>query len=851
MTAASTNDSQARQQIDLLAFKVFRGLAAYGVDQDPAYVERAKFELGVIARMGFAPYFLIVADLCRFMRDQNIRYVVRGSGCSSVCVWALAISHHWLDPLKWQLPFERFLNPDRISNPDLDMDIDDLRRGAVMQYSMDKYGADHVARLCTFGTLKPKAAIIDTARALDLPDYQKLSAEISNYIPPGPNVTLDKALAASADLRAMQARFPQLFAIARRLEGKARQAGVHAAGTIIAPGPITDYLPAYYRKSPDSRTEEENFPATQWDMYDAEKRGLLKMDYLALTTLRVIEQAQFLIRRLYQPDFNIDQIPLDDPGTWSMLARGELAGVFQIERPYVRAFAQRMDLKRMEPWDLAVLVAIIRPGMLDAGMTEVFLKRASGDEPPDPPHPLLADTLKKTYGVMVFQEDLMRACRDMAGFTMSQADEVRKGVGKKKPKILAKMKPLFVKGAVAKGATRDQADYVWSLMETFGRYGFCLGHASAYGMVVAYQTAYLKANYPLPYLTCLINSESGKTSKEDGYNFKVADYVEEARRLGIHVLQPCVQRSRAICKLDPRKNEIRFGLSLVKGLSESSARWITSPAGQAAACGGGGFKDFVRACIEVRPTGQKRTVVRQGRKIETQDDEYKPYVLVSRAEIETLIWCGAMDCYLDGDLGRRPHLVAMLPELLKLTEKYHNTTAKITSGGKPRHTPDEWLDLIHRYQPDEDALPELPLDTLLEKERQLTGCFLSCSPFTSFVHLHHQQQLLTPADLEDQDPPYEKAVIMALTRNVRVKVVKQGKSKGRSMAILDLAGLAGDITVPIFPAAYEQAGRVMPVERAKVYLVNLAKDQRKPGYFCTGLTRLSDCQAPSQIPTRS
>ena len=380
--------------------------------------------------------------------------MVRGSGCGSCYVWGLAISHKWLDPIRYKLPFERFLNPSRVTMPDLDIDIQDDRRHEVVEYTVRKYGQERVARIISFGTLAAKAAIKDLARALELPDYQNLAEKITLAIPGG-KVRLADEIQKNELLREYAAAYPQLFEMARRVEGKARHASVHAAGVVIAPGEMTRYLPLHFDGSPNSRSAEDWEPTTQWDMYDCEERGLLKMDYLGLKTLRVIDRTVAMINedraaRGEPPGFDIDEIDRWDERAWKLIDEGKLAGVFQVERQYVRNFARQMNLKRKDEWQLAVLLSIIRPGMMDAGMTQVYLNRAMGKEPPTPLHASIQHTLQNTYHLMVFQEDLMRVCRDLAGFSMSEADEVRRAVGKKLPEKLAKIKPSFVAGAKAR-----------------------------------------------------------------------------------------------------------------------------------------------------------------------------------------------------------------------------------------------------------------------------------------------------------------------------------------------------------------------------------------------------------------
>jgi DNA polymerase-3 subunit alpha len=449
-----------------LKYKVIKGFREAGLPMTQPYLERIDFELGIIKQMGFDQYFLIVADLCRFMRSKKIKFLVRGSGCGSCVVWGLRISHKWLDPIQYGLPFERFLNPSRVTMPDLDIDIQDDRRHEVVTYTLEKYGRDRVARIITFGTMGAKVAIADTCRALQIENYQEVAAKITALIPAGKgedgkNIRIADELKRNEALREQQKLYPQVFEMAQKIEGKVRHASIHAAGIIIAPDVITKYAPLFFKGNPDNRSEEDNFPTIQWDMYDAEERGMLKMDFLGLKTLRVIDQTERQIREVQKargeaPTFDIDEIDRYDDPAWRVLAAGQTAGVFQIERGFVRNFARRMSLMRKDPWQLAILISIIRPGMMDTGATEEYLKRASGKSAPTPLDALLEETLRGNFGLFVFQEDCMWAAVRMAGLSLSKADELRRAIGKKKPKDMAAIKPEFIQGCIKNGATLEE-----------------------------------------------------------------------------------------------------------------------------------------------------------------------------------------------------------------------------------------------------------------------------------------------------------------------------------------------------------------------------------------------------------
>jgi DNA polymerase-3 subunit alpha len=822
---------------EYLRFKTLLGFHRRGLPMTEEYRERLAFEGDVICQTDFAPYFLIVADLCDFMRSRGIRFVVRGSGCGCLHVWGLGISHKWLDPIKLKLPFERFLNPSRVSNPDLDIDIQDDRRHEVVEYTIQKYGKDRVARIITFGTLGAKAAIKDVGRALDVPNHAEISDRISDAIPGG-KVKISEALEGSEMLRQYAEHYPKWFEMAQRCEGKTRHASIHAAGVIIAPDSLTNYLPCYFKGNPEKRNPEDWEPTTQWDMYDCEKRGLLKMDYLGLKTLRVMEDAVKLINdrreQLGQPrDFDIDEVSQKDPNTWKLLSEGKLAGVFQVERQFVRNFARRMNLMAMDPWRLAILISIIRPGMMDTGMTEEYLRRANGEAPPTPPHPKLENTLKENFGCFVFQEDCMWATRDFAGFNMSEADNLRRAIGKKQAEEMAKIKPDFLRRAVELGVTVAEAEDVWSKMESFARYGFNNAHAAAYGVVVAYQTAYLKANHPLAYMTALINSENGVGDKDRGYNAKVAEYIEEARGMGINITPPCVKLSGPLCTIDWDKNTIRFGLEMIKQVGVGSVRWIMEKGRHV-----NSFRDFVLACYEV----SEQEVVKKGQPAGPK--EWKSGVRVGKTDVVNLIKAGALDVF----DPNRDRLLALYPGLSYLADKYWKQTCKVLNGRGARliDTPEKVMEKLRKAHIEEDKVQEATLEDKLELERSLTGCFLSDKPFTPFYHVISEYQTCTAADVAANEFE-DLGTFAGMLRDYRTTVIKNGKNMGKEMAFMTFSGYSCDAEVVAFSDAW--AGLNAPradgepnvkLERGKVYLIRVKPDRNGKSAVLDSLMRLSN-----------
>ena len=829
------------QDDDFLKFKVLKRFRDRGLPMGQLYLDRIDYEGGVICQTGYAPYFLIVSDLTDFMRQAGIRFLVRGSGCGSAYVWGLHISHRWLDPIEYGIPFERFLNPERVSMPDLDIDIQDDKRHLVVEYTVNKYGKDNVARIISFGTLGAKAAIKDVARSLQLPDYQAVADRITAAIPLG-KTTLKEAIEKSELLREMETQQPELFKAARLVEGYTRHTSVHAAGVVIAPSAMTNYVPLYFDGSAESRKTPEDWePTTQWDMYDAEDRGMLKMDFLGLKTLRVIDESVQWINYIKEnalgekPEFDIDTIDRFDEATWRLLADGRLAGVFQVERQYVRNFAKRMNLLRRDPWDLAVLVAIIRPGMMDAGMTEVYLRRASGQEEAIPMHPLLAKTFQKTYGCMVFQEDVMACARDFAKFTMAKADILRKGVGKKMPEFIAKMYPDFEAGAIGQGAAKEDISRIWTNIEAHSRYSFNNAHAGAYGMVLTYQTAWLKARWPLVFMTCLINSESGVGNKEQGYNAKVAEYVEEARIMGLPVLPPCVKRSGPGCSIDWATQTIRFGLEMVKKAGRNAVAWIMRNCRQADC-----FKEFILACYEIQEVPYEAFRDKKGRD-QPAGAQWKVYTRAGKQDVESLIFAGAFDVY-DDD---RERLLAMLEPLQQLAKKYWEQEAKIRNGSTRAMKPVDVKRLIDELTVSEETLQRQGLEHRLQLERAYTGCYLSESPFAPYRKIIGEYATCSAAVVKEgqyeDGESFKGGVFAGILRDFRAITVKNGKNKGREMAYLTWTGINGDVETVCFSDAWDQAHKKPGgVKRGKVYLVSVNLDRNGQSPIANDMTRLSN-----------
>lgn len=529
-----------------------RRLAEHGkYAEESVYRERLAFELDVIIGMDFAGYFLIVSDFMKWTRAEGIPVGVRGSGATSLVAWALDITN--LDPLRFGLVFERFLNPERISMPDFDIDFCQERRDEVVCYVQQKYGADRVAHIIALGSLQARAAVRDVGRVLQMPLglVDRIAKMVPN--PPGHPISIADAVAGEPRLQAISEQEPsagQLFSIVGKIEGLYRHASTHPAGVVIGDRPLDEIVPLY-------RDPRSNMPVTQFDYEDAEKAGLVKFDFLGLKTLTVIAKAEELLRRR-GIDLDTQRIDFEDGPTFEMLASGESVGVFQLEGAGMRDLMRKMRPDHIN--DLVALVALYRPGPMDSIPKYIACKR--GREAPDYLHPALEPILKETFGVMTYQEDVMRIARELAGYSMGEADLLRRAMGKKIHSEMAVHRDRFIKGAGDKGILPSVAEQIFEQAAKFAGYGFNKGHAAAYAQV-AYQTAYLKANYPVEFLAASMTLDIGNTDRLNVFR-------QESRRLNVRVSPPDINRSEAFFACDAETGVIYYALAAVKGVGRQA-----------------------------------------------------------------------------------------------------------------------------------------------------------------------------------------------------------------------------------------------------------------------------------------
>ncbi|MBQ2811059.1 MAG: DNA polymerase III subunit alpha [Alphaproteobacteria bacterium] len=564
---------------------------------DKKYFERLDYELSVIKRMGFPGYFLIVSDFIRWSKNNGVPVGPgRGSGAGSIVAWSLKITE--LDPIKLELLFERFLNPDRVNMPDFDVDFCQENRAKTIEYVQNKYGFENVAQIITYGKLQSKAVIRDVARVLQMPYAQ--ADKISKMIPPpvqGKNVTLAQALEQVPELEQMRSSDPQvnkLFDIAMKLEGLYRHSGVHAAGVVIGDRPLDLLVPLY--KDPRA-----DMPVTQYDMKYVEETGLIKFDFLGLKTLTVIKKAVDWIKKIHGTDLDIDSVPLDDKPTYEMMQRGDTTAVFQFESAGMKEVHKQIKPDRFE--DLIAIVSLYRPGPMDNIPT--YIKRKHGEEEITYLHPSLAPILDETYGIMVYQEQVMNIARALGGYTMGEADKLRKVMGKKLRDEIPKQREKFTKGAIANGIEEDVAKSIFDQMEKFASYGFNKSHAAAYSLI-SYQTAYLKAHYPVEFMCAVMDLDITNVDK-------LTFFTAECKASGIEVLPPDINKSEAEFKVEDGK--IRYALGAIKGVSAAAMSNIVQEREK-----NGAFKDVSDFCHRI---------------------DFKD---INRKQLEQLIKSGAFDC---------------------------------------------------------------------------------------------------------------------------------------------------------------------------------------------------------------
>jgi DNA polymerase-3 subunit alpha len=718
------------------------------------YEQRLREELMVICSMGFAGYFLIVWDIIRFARNRNIPVGPgRGSAAGSLVAYALRITD--LDPLVYTLLFERFLNPERVSLPDIDMDFCMDRRGEVLNYVVEKYGSDHVAQIITFGTLGAKAAIRDVGRVLEMPyaDADKVAKLVPNQL----NITLEQALETEPRLRELVETDPkvrELMTIARSLEGLARHASTHAAGVVISEEPLTDHVPLYKGANDEI--------VTQYSMGDVEKIGLVKFDFLGLKTLTMIRRAETLIHESHpgQPPLSVELLPFDDAKTFALLSSGKTTGIFQLESSGMRDLLSGFKPDRFE--DIIAIIALYRPGPMD--LIPDFIKRKQGKVPIVYELPELEPILKDTYGVIVYQEQVMAIANTVAGFSLGQADILRRAMGKKKPEEMEKLRVKFLEGARQNKIAEKKAEKLYELIQKFAGYGFNKSHAAAYA-VVCYHTGYLKAHYPTEFMAALMTTDMGNQDK-------IVGYFTECRDLGIKVLGPDVNESQKnFAVVD---GAIRFGLAAIKNVGEGAVDSVL-----AIRADSGRFTSFFDFCRRV--------------------DLHK----VNKRMLEGLIKAGAFD-----SLGaKRSQLMAMLDHAIEdgaaaQQERERGQTSifgEELNGDGSAHG---------HIEPALPNVPEWDQAQRLKYERELTGFYITAHPLARYEATIHALATATTVGITELSDGKEVRLcgIIATVKSMLTK-------KGDRMAYMTLEDLQGTVEVIVFPDLFKTVGELIAPER--------------------------------------
>ena len=774
---------------------------------DPTVRQRLDFELDVIHRMGFDTYFLIVWDLCRHARSVGIWYNARGSAAGSIVAYCLEIT--LVDPIQHGLIFERFLNPGRISMPDIDLDFRDDRRAEMLEYAARKYGDDKVAQIITFGTLGARAAIRDVGRVMDIPLAEV--GKVANLIPniPGKPITLKQALEEIPELKQAYHSAPylaELIDTAAKMEGVVRSVGTHAAGVIITDKPIIEYIPLH---RPTSGALDDNpiKTVTQFEMANLDALGLLKVDFLGLATLTIMARACDLIEKRHGKRYTLNDIPTDDTETFELLGRGETAGVFQVEGAGMRRWLMQMKPKELA--NVIAMVALFRPGPMD--FIPGYIRRMHGEEQVAYLHPALEPIFRETYGYPVYQEQLMFAVMNLAGYTPSEADDLRKAISKKLKEKLLTHRQKFIEGAKQRNIAEETAAKIFDEWEEFARYGFNKAHAADYG-VIAVQTAYLKAHYPAEYMTALLSVTKNDTAK-------VALYVLDCRRMGISVEAPDVNISDwdftiEDCLQEPvlespcgegTKAVIRFGLGGIKNVGHGA----------------------VEAILQARQKGPFRDINDFARRVDLRQ--------VGKRAMESLVKVGALDRF-----GPRAALLASLDRILSVSGSHF----RAAEAGQMS------LFGMHTGVVDEITLPRVAAEydrrEVLDWERELMGLYISDHPLTPYMKEISQVATHLSGQLSEvlRDEVVRVAGMVTRIRSHQTK-------KGKPMAFVTIEDLQGPMELVVFPRTWEKVSSFVKFDEIILATGKVDNQGAEPKILVDDITTKISLTVPSHMGASS
>jgi len=708
------------------------------------YTDRLEYELGVITKMNYTSYFLIVWDFVKFAKDNNILVGPgRGSAAGSVVAYALNITE--VDPLQYTLLFERFLNPERVSLPDIDIDFCYKRRDEVIQYVAQKYGQENVAQIITFSSMAARGVIRDVGRVMGM-SYIEVD-KIAKLIPEELNITIERALKIEPRLKELvkvNPQIAQLIETSKALEGLNRHASVHAAGVVIGDKPLTNYVPLF---------KSNDVISTQYSMKDLEKIGLLKMDFLGLKTLTLINECIEIIKKIEGVEININTIPFDDEKTYELLCNGETFGVFQLESSGMRDILRKLKPRVFD--DVAALLALYRPGPLGSGMVDDFIHRKNDNATIKYDHPLLEPILKETYGVILYQEQVMKIVSALAGFSLSQADLLRRAIGKKIPEVMEEQKKNFIQGCGHNNINGGIAEKIFNLIEYFAGYGFNKSHSVAYSFI-SYQTAYLKAHYPLEFMTALLTLEKDNTDK-------VVRYIDEAKRLQFSIQPPSVNESFSEFTCKKEEGTIRFGLSAIKNVGVTAIDSIISTRNR-----NGHFKTYYDFTENV----DLRTV--------------------NRKVVESLIKAGAFDCY----NKKRSQLMASVDHALEVG----SSLQRDRDSGQLSFFKD--FEEQHDFEQDVQTfpnIPEWPESQLLAFEKEMLGFYISAHPLAKYEELLKMYTTATSATLM-RFPDQGEVGIGGIIDSLSMKTTRRGDP----MCFVTMQDLAGKCEIIVFPDVFKK-----------------------------------------------
>jgi DNA polymerase-3 subunit alpha len=729
----------------------YLGFERLNLEKNTERLTRVEYELDIIFKKGYSPYFLVVGDLLRYARENGILTTIRGSVAGSMITYLLGITN--VDPIEYKLPFERFLNPYRPSAPDIDMDYADNRRDEMIEYAKQKYGEDNVAQIGTFGTMMARGSVRDVARALGYP--YEIGDRISKMIPMGSQgmpMTIEHAMEIVPELKAIykkESDTKKIIDLAKKMEGCARHISVHAAGVVIAPSPIWDYSPIQLDPKGGKRI-------TQYDMYSIEEAGLLKFDFLGIRNLAILGDAITLVKKFYNVDIDIEKIPLDDKKTFELLANGQTEGLFQLNGSGMTRYLK--ELKPSSIHDINAMVALYRPGPMES--IPEYIKRKHNPHLVKYLDPRMKKFLSASYGLIVYQDDLLFCALEMAGYNWEEADKFRKAVGKKIPAEMAAQHEKFTKGIVEHGQTKKFAEDLWKLFEPFQAYGFNKAHAASYGRV-AYQTAYMKANYPIEYMTAILTAESGDVEK-------VSEIIEECKKMNIPVLPPDINESYGgftVVRKNDVSEKIRFGLYTIKNLGV----------------------EIGDAIIAERKLNGKFTSI-------TDFLDRIKHKNLNKKSMEALIKSGSMD-----DMGERGVLLGNLEDMLGYNRESSQQSANQTSlfGG-----------LVDAPSFRLKDMPPAPQGEKLLWEKELLGLYVSGHPLDR-LRDKLKDRPVNIKKIKEEFGNGREITIAGIIQTVRHVVTK----KNDRMAFLIIEDLTGRIEAVAFPKLFEKSAEILIPEQ--------------------------------------